>query len=88
MSMIRTTISLREDFYKKLRMAAAASGMTMSEIVNNTLSQRGIVGSVDVEEKIKSSWEAFSKLAKMGKPVNMQKALAESRRERDARFGA
>jgi hypothetical protein len=88
MNMVRTTISLREDFYKKLRMAAAVSGKTMSEIVNNTFEERGMVNRVDLEEKIRRSREAFAKLAKMGKPVNMQKALAESRRERDARFGA
>ena len=86
--MIRTTISLREDFYKKLRMLAAASGVTMSEIVNNTLDVRGIAANkVDMEEKVKKSWDLFEKLAKSGKPVNMAQALAESRRERDEKLG-
>lgn len=81
MQMIRTTITLPEDFYEELRMQAFNEKKSLSKLLFEKASnkKRKKKLHLSIDEQIKQDLDFFAKVARSGIQINAEKAVREER---------
>lgn len=81
--MIRTTISLPEDFHEELRLMALKNRTTLGELVVNKFRGKQISGRFrkkeTVDEEVEKMFAFFDSVAKEGEQIDAVKAVREER---------
>lgn len=86
MNIIRTTISLREDVYDRLRMLAATQRTSLSKVINHKLAghQETPLSPTheEIEKKIEETRSFFRKLSANTPKIDSVTAIREMREDR------
>jgi predicted CopG family antitoxin len=83
MNTIRTTISLREDIYDRMRLLAATERTSLSKVINHKLTvNQSPDTNEDIERKIKETRDLFRKLSANTPKIDPVTAIREMREER------
>jgi len=80
MQMIRTTVSLPEDLYNDLRLAAFREKKSLSRLlVEKIENKKEVKKTLSVEERVRRDFAFFDKVARSGVQINAVKAVREER---------
>lgn len=79
MQMIRTTVTLPEDFYEELRLLAYEQRRSVSSVLLEKALQKKVENFTLIQKNIDDDIAFFRKVAKMGVQIDAAKAVREER---------